>query len=253
MRYTDCHIHTAETDIHELLATSSFFLCSSAYTISDYEKTEQIAAAYNTGKKTVYLSFGVHPQKTYEKLLDFLSTLLQQDRLDAVGEIGFDFYSKEDVQNTEAQEYFWNEQLALAVKYQKPVIIHCRKALPKLFTYTDKMKELPAVIFHSWNGGLTEAESMLKKGINAYFSIGKQVLNNNKKVINAAVNLPVNRLLTETDAPYQILKGEKETTAYDITRVYKKIAELRKISEEELSDVLYCNFCKAFSISGSNN
>lgn len=250
MIYTDCHIHLAQTDIQKLSPDDTFLFCSSAYTIGDYEKTEQIAARYNTGKKTVYLSFGVHPQKIYEKLLDFLSTLLQQDRLDAVGEIGFDFYSKEDVQNAEAQEYFWNEQLALAVKYQKPVIIHCRKALQKLFSYTDKMKELPAVIFHSWNGSLTEAESMLKKGTNAYFSIGKQILNNNKKVLSAAENLPADRLLTETDAPYQILKDENESIAQDITRVYKKIAELRKTSEEELAESLYCNFCKAFSISG---
>ena len=250
MIYTDCHIHLAQADISESSPNDTFFVCSSAYTIQDYAITEQIAAAYNASKKTVYLSFGVHPQKTDEKLLDFLSTLLQQNRLDAVGEIGFDFYNKEDEENVETQEYFWNEQLALAVKYQKPIIIHCRKALPKLFTYTDKMKKLPAVIFHSWNGSLTEAESLLKKGTNAYFSIGKQVLNNNKKVLISAEKLPADRLLAETDAPYQILKGENESTLLDIIRVYKKIAELRKISEEELANVIYCNFCKAFSISG---
>ena len=250
MLYTDCHIHLADTSIQEPCPDDTFFVCSSAYTIPDYEKTEQIAVAYNTGKKTVYLSFGVHPQKTDQSLLDFLSTLLQQDRLDAVGEIGFDFYTEDDVKNEKVQEYFWNEQLALAIEYQKPIIIHCRKALPKLFTYTDKMKKLPAIIFHSWNSSLTEAESLLKKGTNAYFSIGKQVLNNNKKVLIAAENLPADRLLAETDAPYQILKGENESTQLDIIRVYKKIAELRKISEEELVNVLYCNFCKAFSISG---
>ena len=253
MRYTDCHIHLAQTDSWEPLSGTIFPVCASAYTIQDYEKIEQIATHYNVKQKKVCISFGIHPQKTDQALLYFLNELLRQNKLDAIGEIGFDFYNKEDEENVETQEYFWNEQLALAIEYQKPVIIHCRKALPKLFTYADKMKELPAVIFHSWNGSLTEAESMLKKGTNAFFSIGKQVLNNNKKVLIAAEDLPEDRLLTETDVPYQILKGEKESSAYDITRVYKKIAELRKISEEELANDLYCNFCKAFSISGSNN
>lgn len=250
MSYTDCHIHLAQTTGWEPLAGTIFPVCASAYTIQDYEKTEQIASRYNTEQKKVCLSFGIHPQITEDNLLDFLNGLLKENRLDAVGEIGFDFYKKEDEANADTQEYFWNEQLALAVNYKKPVIIHCRKALPKLFTYTDKMKNLPAVVFHSWNGSLTEADSMLKKGINAYFSIGKQVLNGNKKVIEAAAMMPVERLLTETDAPYQTLKNETQTTAADVMKVCKKIAELRQTDEEELADSVYWNFCSAFSISG---
>ena len=77
------------------------------------------------------------------------------------------------------------------------------------------------VLFHSFMGPPVEALSLLNRGINGYFSFGKQLLNCNKKAIACVRELPSNRILAETDAPFQTLKGEKYTAPSEIVRVYQ--------------------------------
>ena len=76
-------------------------------------------------------------------------------------------------------------------------------------------------------GPPVEAQSLLRHGINGYFSFGKQLMNNNKKAIACAKELPDEVLLTETDAPFQTLKGEVHTTLKDIQRVYVTFCKIR--------------------------
>ena len=71
-------------------------------------------------------------------------------------------------------------------------------------------------------GPAAEAASLLNHNINAYFSFGKQLLNGNKKAIACLRELPSERLLAETDAPFQFLKGEKYTAPEDIKRIYEE-------------------------------
>lgn len=126
------------------------------------------------------------------------------------------------------QEYVWNIQIELAIKYKLPVIVHCRKANDKLFEYSNQLKKIPAVLFHSFMGTTIEAKSLLNRNINAYFSFGKQVLNNNKKVIVCVNELPIDRLLCETDAPFQFLKGESKTFNSEIKKVYEYFWQSRE-------------------------
>jgi TatD DNase family protein len=76
-------------------------------------------------------------------------------------------------------------------------------------------------------GPPAEAESLLDRGINAYFSFGKQVLNGNKKVIACVRELPGERVLAETDAPFQYLKNEQYTSLSDIEKIISEIARLK--------------------------
>ena len=136
----------------------------------------------------------------------------------------------------------WNIQLELAEQYKMPLVVHCRKANEKLFEYAPRLKKLPAVLFHSFMGSLVEANSLIGRGINCFFSFGKQMLNGNKKVIECLQKLPLENLLLETDAPFQTLKGEEFTRAEEIERVYEAAAGLRKMRLEELSERLRENF-----------
>ena len=85
---------------------------------------------------------------------------------------------------------------------------------------------MPEVLFHSFMGPVSQAFSLLDKNINGYFSFGKQVFNGNKKVLECIQKLPSQRILCETDAPFQYLKGEKFTSPADITKIQKRILEL---------------------------
>ena len=173
----------------------------------------------------VIQAYGMHPQNAeYENIKEsseFLENLLQEKKISFIGEAGFDFFTEAFKKSAARQEEIWNIQLDLALKYDVPLVIHCRKANHKLFEYSKQLKKLPEVLFHSFMGPPVEALSLLNRGINGYFSFGKQLLNGNKKAIACVRDLPSNRILAETDAPFQTLKGEKFTAPSEIVRVYQ--------------------------------
>ena len=199
----------------------------------------------------IYLSYGLHPQSAghidIKANADFLQALLQENKLHAIGEAGFDYFNQDFRDQASTQEEMFNIQLSLALQYQLPMIIHCRKANEKLFEYSKQLKKLPAVLFHSFMGMPKEAQSLLDRGINGYFSFGKQVLNNNKKVLACISELPACVLLTETDAPWQFLKGEKFTQPQEIQKVFQTFCQLRNTSQEDLQAIFYNNFFSLFS------
>ena len=177
-----------------------------------------------TAPSSVIQAYGIHPQNAANENIKesaaFLEELLSKNLISFIGEAGFDFFTEEFKNASVLQEEIFNIQLDLALKYNKPLVIHCRKANHKLFEYSKKLKKLPEVLFHSFMGPPVEARSLLERGINGYFSFGKQLLNGNKKAIACVKELPSERILAETDAPFQYLKGEKYTELTDIKRVY---------------------------------
>ena len=183
-----------------------------------------------TAPSSVIQAYGMHPQNAGNENIkdssDFLESLLQNKMISFIGEAGFDYFTEEYKAAVELQEEIWNIQLELALKYNVPLVIHCRKANHKLFEYSKQLRRLPEVLFHSFMGPPAEAKSLLERGINAYFSFGKQLLNGNKKAIACVKELPFEQILAETDAPFQTLKGETYTNLTDIRRVYEAMHAL---------------------------
>ena len=203
---------------------------------------------------TAHASYGIHPQvvtpsylkNDFPMELSYLESLLSEKKIIAIGECGFDFFTPEFKATATEQEIVFTEQLRLAQKYNLPLLLHLRKSIEKIFSYSGELKKLPSVIFHSFPGTFREAESLKKHGINAYFSFGKPILNGKKSAIECVEKLPLQNLLFETDAPYQTLKGEKETLPGDIKKVYQRACELRKISLEEMTESILENFMRAY-------
>ena len=200
-----------------------------------------------------FATYGIHPQSPLlknksliEEELSYMENLIVGKKISAIGECGFDFFTPEFKSTAAEQETVFNEQLFLAQKYNLPLVLHLRKSIEKIFTYSQQLKKIPAVVFHSFPGTLREAQSLTNHGINAFFSFGKPILNGKKASIDCVQNLPLQNLLFETDAPYQTLKGETETFPTDIKKVYRKACELRKINLEELSETVFMNFQIAF-------
>ena len=158
------------------------------------------------------------------------------DKIFAIGECGFDLFTDEYKSTFAEQKEIWNAQLELAIKYDKPIIVHCRKGMCHIFESIEQLKKLRAVIFHSFSGSVTEAVSLRKKGVNAFFSFGKPILNGNKNAMDCVKNLPLEWLLLETDSPYQTLKGEVFTSPTDILKVYTQFVKLRKEENEIISN-----------------
>lgn len=236
IQYFDAHFHYFDSiKKGDSLILDNFdgnwAACSSAHSKVQWEFQKENFLDRDKGR---FLSYGIHPQSLIlpdfkaQEELDFLEKLLRLGQVDAIGELGFDFFTKDFRASAKEQEYYFLNQLELACKFQKPIIIHCRKANEKLFYYSNILKKLSAVLFHSFMGSKIEAESLLKKGINCFFSFGKQISNNNKNAISCILSLPLENLLLETDAPYQFLKGEEKTYLQDIKKVYQGAFLLRK-------------------------
>ena len=257
--YIDAHLHPA--DYFDMCASVGgagnvdkpfaypVSLCCSAHDHTEYERHRRFfkraicgsAASLTEGivlhqskshlplseKQHVLFSFGIHPQNPVTDEAEFLYRLLEKKEIQAIGECGFDLFNDEYKQLLPMQQTVWDMQLRWAQEFQLPVVIHCRKALPLIFDSVPRLKKLPAVIFHGWGGSPQEASAFLKKGVNAYFSLGKAVLRGQKSVCAMATSFDSTRLLTETDAPYMRLKAEPYSHPYDIIAVTKQCANLR--------------------------
>ncbi len=241
MQYTDAHIHIADIAFWQPVEGSP--VCSCAHAPDEFALVEDAARSY---RGCVVPAYGVHPQNPDGAYLPFLERLLQEDRISAVGEAGFDLYAPEFAVRLDAQREVFSAQLELAIRYEKPLVIHCRRALDLLFREAPLLAKLPAVVFHSFAGSPVEAQGFLKRRVNAYFSFGKPILNGNKRAVKCVCELPENRLLAETDAPYQTLKGERETLPRDIVRVYEEFARLRNVPAADSAETIALNFHRVF-------
>lgn len=183
--------------------------------------------------------FGLHPwyldndnYELFEKIF-----LNNSDKIHGIGEIGLDLYTNELKNNLSKQIEFWNRQLELAIKFEKPVVVHFRKAINYIFQDCVKLKKLPGVVFHDFAGTFQEADSILKKGVNGYFSFGGSLLKGRKKSIECVLKLPIDKILVESDEPFQNVL---------LVDVYKKIVEIKNIDFENLCRSISLNFSKIF-------
>ncbi len=237
------------------------FFCTCAHSKEEFSRQEEFLSSDFFCREKTVRAFGLHPQNPILENADFLERLLKERKIEAVGEAGFDFFSEELKENAAAQEEAWNVQLQLAQEYGATLVVHARRAMQKIFEYAPKLKNLRSVVFHSFAASAADASSILRRGVNAYFSFGKPILNGAKKARSCVKSLPTENLLFETDAPFQTLRWEAATPPSDIARVYQCAFELRRLAsrralsgEEGFSFGEFCenvrrNFSSAFGIS----
>ena len=242
---------------------------ASSSTAEEYYFHEKMAAAaIEDGAPPLYRCFAVHPQLPAFKMnnkqttmsvsdfhdeLNLLAALAAEGRIAAVGEAGFDLYSDEFRKTETIQDELFSCHLEIASRHDLPLVLHVRRAMHKIFLYTKILKKLPAVIFHSWSGAPDEAFSLLRKGIRAFFSFGTTLLLNHKNAIHSCAALPADHLLLETDAPYQPLRGKKNSSWKDMSLILAAAAAVRKeggakqgTNQAELEEITDRNFFNVF-------
>jgi len=242
----DAHLHLSKVDENSLkyILENDISVIGSCHRMSEVEFALDLKKKKSAESGTVYISAGVHPFDLDEKKLEMVEKLAEAGTLDAIGEIGLDKFSEKEKESFEKQRKFFGKQLEIAIDKKLPVILHIRRAMNELFEYEKHLKQVPAVIFHSYSGSLNEAQHILKIGINAYFSFGTTLVNGHKKAIDTVQNLPTKRILTETDAPYQPFKGREMTIAQDIEKIIAEFAQIKGLSLDEIETFLYNNFLK---------
>lgn len=157
-----------------------------------------------------------------------------EKRLVAIGETGLDYYYEHSPRDIQKQ--FLRKYLKLAKKYHLPVVIHCRDAFADFFSIWDEEKPAHTVL-HCFTGTVDEVDSCLKRGMYISFS-GIITFPKSVSLREAALRVPQDRLLIETDAPYlapQAFRGKKNESSY-IVETAKVLAELKGVSLMELGE-----------------
>ncbi|MDR2535835.1 MAG: TatD family hydrolase [Treponema sp.] len=235
---------------------------ASAWNLADFVYHEKLSqkALQDKGPR-IFCCFGVHPQlpassekhsQQVSSSLMVLETLAAENRLHAIGETGFDLFDQ-TFRNTEVlQDQLFAVHLELAVSKELPLVLHVRKAMHKIFAQIKVLKRLRSVIFHSYPGTLGEGEALLKRGVNAYFSFGNPMVQGRKDSMRSCAGLPPERLLIETDAPYQHLPGGLFSHWQDLPAIRGTMARLREAAghpQQEiaaLESILDSNFYRAY-------
>ena len=219
--------------------------CSSSY--KSIAKTCELINTWDF----IYGAIGIHPENAdefkEEMLQEFKETIKKNPKLKAIGEIGLDYYWDENP-DREIQKDVFRKHMKLAEELKLPVIIHDRDAHEDTLNI---MKEFPNVkgVVHCFSGSVEFAKECLKLGY--YIGVtGVVTFKNAKKVVQVVREVPVERLLVETDCPYMAPepnRGKRNKSSY-IKYVIEKIADIKEIDPKELNMEVNKNLQNLFKI-----
>lgn len=198
----------------------------------------------------VYAAVGYHPENCApytDADLDILRRLAQHPKVVAIGEIGLDYYWEQNPPKAFQQAVF-RAQLALARELDLPVIVHDREAHADCLAI---VKEFPGVrgVFHCYSGSVEMARELWKLGWYTGFD-GPVTYKNARKTVEVAAEVPLERLLLETDSPYMApvpVRGTRNDSR-NIRCIAEKIAEVRGMTADEVIRIAADNGKRLFGI-----
>ncbi len=214
--------------------------------ISSTKTTLELARKYDF----IYAAVGVHPSDISDLNDETFAWLKEQTtwkKTVAIGEIGLDYYWDKEPQVQENQRYWFRRQLELAKETGLPVIIHSRDAAEETMEIMKEAakQEIQGVI-HCYSYSPAMAKEFIKLGY--YIGVGGVVtFKNAKKLVETVSQIPLERILLETDCPYMAPEPHRGTRndSSNIPYVIAKIADIKGVSPEEVENITRSN---AFSL-----
>lgn len=201
--------------------------------------------------ENMYAAAGVHPSDIAglnEETLAWLKEQTKDPKVIAVGEIGLDYYWDKEEEVQKAQRYWFAQQMGLARESQLPVIIHSRDAAEDTMRVMKEVhaEEIPGVI-HCYSYSPEMAKEFIKMGY--YIGVGGVVtFKNAKKLKETVMQIPLERILLETDSPYMAPEPHRgsRNDSGNLVYVAEKIAELKGITAKEVENATLTNARKLF-------
>ncbi len=214
------------------------------------ERSSRQAVELSNRYPRICASVGVHPHYAAgvsAGWLDVLAKMVEAETVLAIGETGLDFYR--NLSPGEEQEKVFRQQLRLACRVDKPVIVHTREAHSDTLRIL-KEEELPAKggVMHCFSGDRRQVEEYLELGF--YISLAGPLTYPRSHGLRDLLHcIPPERLLFETDAPYlspQAYRGKRNEPAY-VKLVYERAALALNQEADELAEQVYVNAVRLFS------
>lgn len=201
---------------------------------------------------SIHPALGIHPcflDADSEKSLTVLADYLSEYTADvvAVGEIGLDLYASDS--DRERQLTILNHQLRLAADFDKPVILHVRKAHDLMLQQLRKIRLCGGGVVHAFSGSEQQAREYIKLGFKLGVG-GSITYERARKLRRVFASLPLTALVLETDAPDMPLCGYQGETNYPerAARVAGVLAELRGIDQGEIAAATLLNTRQVFRV-----
>lgn len=262
MNLIDSHAHLTDTQYSEDLQT-----------VIDNAKSEGLSAIISAGydfsssfecvelsKKVdfVYAAVGLHPEnvsENYKSDLEKLSNLAKDDKVVVIGEIGLDYhylndYSEEKVEAIKTlQKKVFVEQILLANKLKKPIVVHSRDAMGDTIEILKQYSPQTKSLLHCYSGSLESAKILMKLGFSFSFG-GVVTFKNATKIQEVVKDLPIENILLETDCPYMSpvpFRG-KRNEPKNVVYVADEIARIKGLTLEKVAEITTENAKKLFKI-----
>lgn len=200
--------------------------------------------------ENVYGMLGVHPTEVKDwtdDLIEKIKTLSKHPKIVAIGEIGLDYYW--DTSFNDLQKEIFIKQIKLANELKLPISIHDREAHKDTYDILKEHNKGSKIVMHCFSGSVEFARECIKEGW--YLALGGVVtFKNAVKMKEVAKDIPLSKLLLETDAPYLTpvpYRGKENQPAYT-KFVAEEIAKLREITIEEVDSVTTQNAKEVFGL-----
>ena len=241
----DCFAQDFDTVVDNMKAASVTGMMEIGFDLPSSEKAVQLAERFDW----VHAAVGSHPddaEQVNEARIAVYRGLCRNPCVKAIGEIGLDYHYEEP--GREVQKRAFRMQLALAQELSMPVVIHEREA------HEDGLRileEFPTIrgVFHCFSGSYEMAKELIKRGWYIGFT-GVVTFKNARKAVETAANIPLDRILIETDCPYMApepFRGRRCDPSL-VPYVAKKIADLRGLSPEAVAAATAENAKRCFRI-----
>ncbi|MDS9473304.1 TatD family hydrolase [Sporosarcina pasteurii] len=253
--FIDTHVHLNadqyEEDVEEVIERALEAGVSKMVVIRFDRKTIRKAMELTERYPFIYAVVGWHPVDAVdctEEDLEWIESLAAHPKVVGIGEMGLDYYW--DKSPKEVQQKLFRRQIQLAKKVNLPIVIHNRDATADVVRILkEEEAEQVGGIMHCFSGSVEIAKECIT--MNFLISLGGPVtFKNAKGPKQVAKEIPLNKLLIETDAPYLTPhphRGKRNEPVY-VTLVAEEIAKLKEVSIEEVASITTENALKLFKI-----
>jgi TatD DNase family protein len=236
-----CHLTFDELlqDLDSVLQRSRANGIGTWITIGTNQSQSREAVALAQRTDGIHATVGLHPHDAKEWSDDLLAEMEQWAQLEkvvALGEMGLDFYY--DFSPRAQQVKAFTEQLALAARLNMPVVVHTRDAFDEtLAILKDFDGQLKRVVLHCFTGTAQQAKAGLDRGYFVSFS-GVVTFKSAQSVREAALCVPMDRLMIETDCPYLSpapMRKQKVNEPALLIHTANFLSQLKQVNLEDLA------------------
>lgn len=252
MEFVDTHCHIHETDYKVGAETALLNAQAQGVTrlicVGTSEGDSAVAVSFAQKNENVWASIGLHPHdaKLGQEAFEALAALADMPKIVAVGECGLDYFYNHSAK--EDQEKALRFQIELALKHDLPMIFHVRDAFEDFWPIFDSYTGIRGVV-HSFTATSKELEQAIERGL--YIGLnGIMTFSKNEEQLQAAKEVPLNRLLLETDAPFLTpapLRG-KVNEPKNVVLVAEFLSKLRGENLEQIAHASTQNALTLFNL-----